>query len=91
MSRKFSTLIHFVPSELSPSGRYAASQLTHDSHGLGGLLLAPSVVLEPQPKLLVQGRVLRHGPLSRGFNQILVGAQGNFFHVHLGIAKLTRV
>lgn len=51
VSRKSSTLIHFVPRELPSSGENTALQLADDAHSCGSLLFAAYVVLEPQPKL----------------------------------------
>lgn len=90
VSRKYSTLIHFVPSEFPPSGEYTALKLTDGPHGFRSLLFTLNVFPEPQPELLVQGGVLRHSTPARRCNQVLVSAQGNIFHDHLFNRRFTR-
>src|SRR5215208_7521017 len=79
VSIKHSTLIHLVPRQLSSDTELAA-QLPDRLHGPLGLLLAPRIIGQPKPELLVQGRMLGPRPLSRSLDQTLLSTQRDVLH-----------
>src|SRR5215208_5068735 len=79
VSIKHSALIHLVPRQLSSDAELTA-QLPDRLHGPLGLLLAPRIISQPQPELLVQGRMLGPRPLARSLDQTLIGTQRDVLH-----------
>ena len=72
-------LIHLVPRQLSSDTELAA-QLPDRLHGPLSLLLAPRIIGQPQPELLVQGRMFSLRPLARSLDQAFVSTQRYVLH-----------